>query len=88
VNEPAQIIIKALSNPIRLEILAILSEAPFRADNLTYLIENSQSSVSQHLRILRRAGLVRRERTGRYVMYSIADARTGKFAHFLANLLR
>jgi ArsR family transcriptional regulator len=84
----AQIIAKALSNPRRLEIITLLYESPLAAGTLTYLLEDSQPSTAQHLRILRQAGLLRRDRRGLYVIYELADTRARLFARGLTNLLR
>ena len=81
-------IIFAISNPLRLEALALISELPLSAGTITYLLEESQLSVAHHLRILRQAGLVRRERKGVHVIYKLADARTRLFARGFVNLLR
>ncbi len=83
-----QRVLAAISNLHRLDILALLYEMPLSAVAITYLIEKSQPDVAYHLRILRQAGLVRRERDGVYVIYELADVRTRLFARGLANLLR
>jgi DNA-binding transcriptional ArsR family regulator len=88
VSPEVQIITRAISNPIRLEALALLYETPMSAGALTYLLEGSQSAIAHHLAILRQAGLIRREREGVHVIYELADTRTRIFARSLTNLLR
>jgi ArsR family transcriptional regulator len=77
-------IFKALSDPTRLKLVKLLSECssgectPNECGNgslcvnaLAHKLGVSQSAVSQHLRVLRQAGLVRGERRGPFVHYSL-----------------
>ncbi|WP_235929123.1 ArsR/SmtB family transcription factor [Marisediminicola senii] len=70
--EAAQLF-KALSSVSRLTILRILRDGPSSVGALTEASGQSQPLVSQHLKVLRTAGLVAVTRTGREAMYSIAD---------------
>lgn len=63
---------KALSDKQRLRILALLSHGPLVVNELKSVLHLSMSTVSQHLTILRYAGLVRDDKQGRWVYYSIA----------------
>lgn len=65
---------KALSSASRLRILRILREGPSTVGGLAEKSGQSQPLVSQHLRVLRTAGLVSVTRTGREAAYAIADA--------------
>ena len=63
-----------LADPTRLMILYLLKQ---RAEYVADLVEKSglkQSNVSKHLAMLYDAGLVRRERNGNQIRYSISDA--------------
>jgi len=64
--------LKALGNPIRFEIMEMLAT---RQTCLTYEIVQStplaQSTVSQHLKVLREAGLVRGEVEGPATCYCL-----------------
>jgi ArsR family transcriptional regulator len=77
-------IFKALSDPTRLKLVKLLtlqsagechSECHghgFQCVNaLAHRLGVTQSAVSQHLRVLRQAGLVRGERRGPFVHYSL-----------------
>lgn len=64
---------KALSSPSRLEIIRLLTESPRTVSDLTGATGRSQPLVSQHLRVLREAGLVIVTRSGREGTYAIAD---------------
>lgn len=64
---------KALSTPLRLGIVAELSRGDRRVQQLVDALGASQPLVSQHLRLMRAAHLVRGTRQGREVVYSLAD---------------
>lgn len=65
------IIFKALSDPTRRAIFDKLAAGGSNATALREGIDISQSAMSQHLSVLREAGLVREERQGRYVNYEV-----------------
>jgi len=65
-------IFKALSNSVRLEILSLLAERPFCVNALHNRLNVSQPAVSQHLRVLENAGLVKANKMGYWVHYSLA----------------
>lgn len=64
-------IIKAIDAETRLQILMLLKEHPLCGGALSARLNVSESAVSQHLRILKDAGLVIAERRGYYVHYCI-----------------
>ena len=66
-------VLKTLANPRRLEILHALAYGPIEVGRLAQRIGASQPNVSQHLAVLRTAGLVDAERDGREVRYRLAD---------------
>ena len=66
-------VLKTLSSPRRLEILHLLANGPLEVGRLTEAIGASQPNVSQHLAVLRGAGLVEAERDGREVRYRLTD---------------
>lgn len=66
-------VLKILSNARRLEILHRLAEGPLEVSRLADEMGISQPNVSQHLAIMRGAGLVEWERDGREVHYRLAD---------------
>jgi DNA-binding transcriptional ArsR family regulator len=55
----------ALSHPSRREIIACLSIKPARVTEIAAPFALSLNAVSKHLKMLERAGLVRRSRQGR-----------------------
>jgi DNA-binding transcriptional ArsR family regulator len=66
-------VLKTLASPRRLEILHALARAPIEVGRLADAIGASQPNVSQHLAVLRGAGIVEAERDGREVRYRLAD---------------
>jgi DNA-binding transcriptional ArsR family regulator len=67
-------VLKVLASPRRLEILHRLADGPREVGRLADEIGASQPNVSQHLAVLRTAGLVDAERDGREVRYRLTDA--------------
>jgi DNA-binding transcriptional ArsR family regulator len=66
-------VLKTLASPRRLEILHALAAGPIEVGRLASQIDASQPNVSQHLAVLRSAGIVDAERVGREVRYRLAD---------------
>jgi ArsR family transcriptional regulator, arsenate/arsenite/antimonite-responsive transcriptional repressor len=65
---------KALGHPIRLRILAMLAEGtPLCVCQMTSVLESATSTVSGHLKDLRRSGLVSEEKTGKLVYYRLDE---------------
>ncbi len=75
--------LRALAHPVRLRMLAGLTRRACNVSQLWRRLGISQPLASQHLRRLRRAGLVRGERRGQQTCYRIADARIGRLLRLL-----
>ena len=69
-------LIKALAHPTRLQILDVLSQEEACVCHLTTILEKRQPNVSQHLMVLREAGLVKDRKDGNIIYYRLADERT------------
>jgi ArsR family transcriptional regulator len=65
--------LRTLASPRRIEILHVLADGPIEVGRLATRIGASQPNVSQHLAVLRNAGLVEAEREGREVRYRLSD---------------
>ena len=63
---------KALADPIRLRIVALCAHGECSVSELTAVLAQSQPRVSQHLRQLCDAGLLKRFRDGQFVYYRVA----------------
>ncbi len=66
-------LLRALSAPARIAIVLSLQEQGKCVHELVGELGFSQPLVSQHLRILKDAGVVRGNRTGREIMYELVD---------------
>jgi DNA-binding transcriptional ArsR family regulator len=64
---------KALADPTRLRILALLFKGERGVGDLADHLAVSQSAVSHQLRILRTLDIVRYRKDGREVFYDLAD---------------
>ncbi len=66
---------RLLGNPVRLRILLALREKPRCVTELMKVTGRSQANVSQHLMVLRAAGMVTADREGMRVVYRLRDRR-------------
>ena len=88
-------IFKALSDPTRLRLVKLLNECqpgvckggPLCVNALAHQLGVSQSAVSQHLRILRQAGLVSGARRGSFMHYSVDPDGLEKYREALRETL-
>lgn len=66
---------KALSAPLRVSLVTTLDlDGPQCVHELVDRLGASQSLISQHLRVLKNADVVRGTRRGKEIAYAIADA--------------
>ena len=73
-------LLRALAAPVRIAIVLQLRESQRCVHELVDALSVPQPLVSQHLKILKAAGLVAGERSGREVLYRLAD-------HHLAHIV-
>ena len=66
---------KALAVPVRLRILGLIGERSLCVNAITRCLEISQPAVSQHLAVLKRAGLVSSTKRGYTVHYKLDPER-------------
>jgi DNA-binding transcriptional ArsR family regulator len=83
--EAAGELLKVLSAPARLAIVAELAQQPRFVHELVERLGMSQPLVSSHLRVLRSARLVGVQRLGRGAVYSLADQHV---AHIVADAVQ
>lgn len=62
---------KALSDPIRREILNMLKEGRMSAGDITEHFPVTAASISRHLSVLKEADLVRDTREGQFIFYEL-----------------
>jgi ArsR family transcriptional regulator, zinc-responsive transcriptional repressor len=73
-------LLRALAAPVRIAIVLELRESARCVHELVDALGAPQPLVSQHLRILKAAGVVAGERSGREVLYRLVD-------HHLAHIV-
>jgi ArsR family transcriptional regulator, zinc-responsive transcriptional repressor len=71
--DAASTLLRAVTAPIRLAVIDLLADQPYCVHELVDAIGVAQPLVSQHLRVLRGAGLVQTRRRGREVVYELTD---------------
>ncbi len=69
---------KALGSPVRVELLELLAQAPRTVEALAAPVQQSVANTSQHLQVLKRAGLVRATRDGQHIVYALAGPAVGR----------
>ena len=63
--------LKALSDPIRREILNLLKKGRMSAGEICEHSEVTDASISRHLSVLKEADLVRDTREGKFIIYEL-----------------
>lgn len=63
--------LKALSDPIRREILSLLKHNTMSAGEIVDHFSVTGASISRHLSILKEADLIRDTREGKYIFYEL-----------------
>lgn len=79
--------LKALGHPVRLGIALRLAQEPETcACDFADVFEVSQPTVSQHLKVLREAGLVTTRRRGNQICYSLDSSAVERLRELTAAL--
>ena len=81
-------ICSALSIEARVKILQLLKSKRLCVNALTHHLGISQSAVSQHLRILKSVGLVKAEKRGYWMHYSINTKALERFNRLVKKILQ
>jgi len=64
-------VFKALSDPTRREVLALLRRGPMSAGEIAERFDVTRATMSAHFAVLREAGLVTSEKQGKSVIYQL-----------------
>jgi len=81
-------LLRAIAHPARLAILRILGQGETCVCHLAALLRKRQPYISQHLMVLREAGLVRDRREGLMVYYALTDPRLAELVDHVAEIAR
>ncbi|MBO0765068.1 MAG: metalloregulator ArsR/SmtB family transcription factor [Hyphomicrobiaceae bacterium] len=71
-------VLKAVAEPTRLRLLALLSCGERNVKDLTRILNQSQPRISRHLKLLTEADLVERAPEGSWVYFRLAEAGAGR----------
>lgn len=78
--------IKALSDPIRREILELLKNGRLSAGEIASKFAVSGAAVSKHLSVLREADLIRDAKEGKYIFYELNASVLEEILLWISNL--
>ena len=70
--------LKAIAEPTRLRLLALLERGELAVSELVQVTGQSQPRISRHLKLMTEAGVLDRFREGGWVFYRLADTGPGK----------
>jgi DNA-binding transcriptional ArsR family regulator len=82
-------ILRAVAHPLRMKILEFIDEhGNINVNKIYNNLDLEQSITSQHLKILRNAGLVITEREGKFIHYKIDYSKVGNTVFAVGNFLK
>ena len=81
-------ICKAFANPVRLKILDLVAQRARAVSELHQRLGISEANLSQHLAVLRGAGVIATRRTGKQVHCYLAIPEVKKACALISNVLR
>ena len=84
----AALVLRALNHKLRQQIMRLIDEhGKMTVTEIYTKLRLEQSVASQHLAILRRAGIVVTEREGKFIWYTISTARVEEISRFVEELV-
>jgi len=87
-TKKAALILRAINHKLRQQMVKLLDDNKKMTVTEIYVkLRLEQSVASQHLAILRRAGIVITEREGKFIHYSVNHARIAEVVNFVDELL-
>ena len=78
--------LKALSDPIRREILNLLKGGRMAAGDIVERFDVTGAAISRHLSVLKDADLIRDRREGKYIYYELNASVLEEIMLFIADL--
>ncbi|OPX17909.1 hypothetical protein BXT86_03985 [candidate division WOR-3 bacterium 4484_100] len=81
-------VLNALAHPLHLKILEKLRAGPCCVCKIIPEVGEKQSNVSHHLAIMKKAGILKTEKTGREVWYEVSDPRVFEILDILKDYTR
>jgi DNA-binding transcriptional ArsR family regulator/YHS domain-containing protein len=80
-------VISAIASPRRLEIVHLLREGELCVRDIEKMLDLPQANISQHLTVLRQAGVVKTHREGKKIFYKLAHDNFIKISDLIRDLL-
>ena len=81
------VILRAVNHPIREAIMEMLQEKEnMKVTDIYVKLRLEQSVASQHLAILRKAGVVNTERQGKFIYYNLNETRVAEINQLVGSL--
>ncbi len=85
----AALVLRALNHKLRQQMIKMLEENnKMTVTDLYIQLRLEQSVASQHLAILRRVGIVKTERDGKYIYYRVNEDRVAQINQIVDSLLK
>lgn len=84
--DQAQQLLRALAEPIRLQVVQALAGGERCVCELTAELQLAQSKLSFHLRVLREAGLIQARQEGRWIYYRLEPSALSALQDWLSQL--
>ena len=78
--------LKALSDPIRRDILSLLKGGRMAAGDIVMHFDVTGASISRHLSVLKEADLIRDRREGKFIFYELNTSVLEDIMLFITNL--
>jgi DNA-binding transcriptional ArsR family regulator len=76
--EEAAMAMQAMSHPLRIKILCLLSSGEMAVQEIVEAVGTTQGNVSQHLAILKASNMLTSRAAGKQIFYYIEDKRVVK----------
>ena len=80
-------LMKALAHSRRLEIIHLLRDQELPVSDIHSMLDLPQANISQHLAVLREAGIVTARRDGKHIYYQLSDPKIIEASDLLRDVL-
>jgi len=81
-------VLKAIADKNRIRIIKMLEKKKMCVCELSAVLEITQPSVSKHLKILNNAGVIKDERNGQWVDYSLCTEKINKYSSVIQSTIK
>lgn len=79
--------LKAMSHPKRLEIMHLLRDKELSVSEIQEMLDLPQANLSQHIMVLRNAGIVKARRSSKQIFYKLAHRNFVKASDLIRKVL-